>query len=87
MLYRLIASRWLPYYDKGLDACSLEAMACRDGAKFVAQLGIQRVVIETDCLQVVQLWNKVETQLSIIDSILQEIDELRLLSRIFSFFH
>jgi hypothetical protein len=62
-------------------------MACRDGAKFAAQLSIQRVVIETDCLQVVQLWNKVETQLSIIDPILREIDELRFVFQEFSFFH
>jgi hypothetical protein len=51
---------------------------CRDGAKFAAQLGIQRVAIETDWLQMVQLWNKVETQPSIVDPILREIDELRL---------
>ena len=38
----------------------------------------------TDCLQVVQLWNKVETQLSIIDPILRQIDELRLVFQEFS---
>jgi hypothetical protein len=49
-----------------------------DGAKFAAQLVIQWVAIEIDCLQMVQLWNKVETSHSIIDPILWEIDELRL---------
>jgi hypothetical protein len=64
----------------------MEAMACMDGAKFAAQLVIQWVAIEIDSLQMVQLWNKVETPRSIIDPILWEIDETCLL-RILSFFH
>jgi ribonuclease HI len=55
----------------------MEAMACRDSLKVALQLGFQRVVVETDCLQVVQLWNKVETQRSIIDPILCEISDIR----------
>jgi ribulose 1,5-bisphosphate synthetase/thiazole synthase len=51
--------------------------ACRDGLKLALQRGFQRVVVETDCLQVVQLWNKVETQRSIIDPILCEISDIR----------
>jgi hypothetical protein len=50
-------------------------MACRDGLKLALQRGFQRVVVETDCLQVVQLWNKVETERSIIDPVLREISD------------
>jgi ribonuclease HI len=64
------------WYDRCFDACYMEA-ACRDGLKLALQRGFQRVVVETDCLQVVQLWNKVETQRSIIDPILCEISDIR----------
>ena len=68
-------ARW---YEKGFDACSMEAMACKDSLIFAGQLGVQRVTMETDCLQLVQLWNKREDQRSIIDSTLREIAELSL---------
>jgi len=60
-------------------------MACRDGLKLAVQLGLQRVELETDCLQLVQLWNKKAVQRSIIDLITKEIDELCLASQDFSF--
>jgi ribonuclease HI len=43
------------WYERGLDACTMEALACRDGLKLAVQLGLQRVQLESDCLQVVQL--------------------------------
>ena len=72
------------WFDKGYDACLVEAMTCRDGLKLAAQMGFQRVEIETECLQVVQPWNKLEAQRSIMDLVLREINDLRLgLSRVF----
>ena len=62
----------------------MEAVACRDGVRFAAQLGLQRVAIETDCLLVVQLRNKMETQRSTIDPVLREIDKIRLAFHEFS---
>lgn len=73
------------WHDNGLDALSLEAMACRDGMLFGIQLGFRKVAMETDCLQLVQLWKKKEDQRSIVHHILQEMDELRLAFHEFSF--
>ena len=62
----------------------MEALACRDGMKLAAQMGLRRVALETDCLQVVQLWKK-ESQRSIIDPILKEMEEISLAFQEFSF--
>jgi hypothetical protein len=61
-----------------LDAEMGEALACRDAVVLARQLGLQRVQLETDCLELVQLWNKKELQRSILDPILSEIEEVRL---------
>jgi len=71
------------WYERGLDVCSMEALACRDGMKLAAQMGLRRVALETDCLQVVQLWK--ESQRSIIDPILKEMEEISLAFQEFSF--
>jgi hypothetical protein len=42
------------WYERGLDACTTEALTCRDSVKLAAQLGLHRVALESDCLQVVQ---------------------------------
>jgi hypothetical protein len=63
----------------------MEALACRDGMKLAAQMGLRRVALETDCLQVVQLWKKKETQRSVIDRILKEMEEISLAFQEFSF--
>ena len=39
------------WYERGLDVCSMEALACRDGMKLAAQMGLRRVALETDCLR------------------------------------
>ena len=41
--------------------------------------------METDCLQVVQLWDKLEAQRSIIDPVLRQINDLSLTFQEFSF--
>lgn len=51
------------WYVNLLDAEMGEALACRDA---------------TDCLELVQLWNKKELQRSILDPILSEIEVVRL---------
>jgi hypothetical protein len=74
------------WYDRSYDACALEALACRDSLRqYAIQLGVQRVELETDCLHLVQLWNKKDAQRSIIDPVLTEIDDLRLAFQEFFF--
>jgi hypothetical protein len=48
------------WYDQILDACTMEAMACRDGLKMAIQSGFQRIHLETDCLDIIHLWKKRE---------------------------
>ncbi|OEL23148.1 hypothetical protein BAE44_0015833, partial [Dichanthelium oligosanthes] len=50
------------WYEHCLDACAAEAVACRDALVFARQYGVQNVHLETDCLELVQLWGKLETQ-------------------------
>jgi hypothetical protein len=52
------------WYEQGLDAYTMEALACRDGLKLAVQLGLRRVQLESDCLQAVQLWKRKNMQRS-----------------------
>ena len=63
----------------------MEAMACRDGLMLAVQLGLQRIALETDSLELVQLWK--ESQRFVVDPVLQEIDQRRLAFHEFSFSH
>lgn len=65
------------WYDRCLDALTAEAMACRDGLLMASRLGVQKVWIETDCQEVVRLWQAGGNQRSTIMAILKEIQELR----------
>ena len=38
-------ARWYPH---GLDALTLEALACRDGVALARDKGVQRLILETD---------------------------------------
>jgi hypothetical protein len=76
-------ARW---YVWGLDACTMEAIACRDALVLAKQHGVQRVILETDCLDLVNLWRKKESQRSVIDPILKQIEDLSLAFHEFSFF-
>jgi hypothetical protein len=73
------------WYERGLDACTMEALACRDGLKQAMQLGLRRVQLEFDCLQVVQLWKRKYMQRSVLDPILKEMEEISLAFHEFSF--
>jgi hypothetical protein len=60
---------------------------CRDGLKLAVELGLRRVQLESDCLQVVQLWKRKNMQRSILDPILKAMEEISLAFHEFSFFH
>ncbi|XP_073353887.1 uncharacterized protein [Aegilops tauschii subsp. strangulata] len=53
-----------------------EALAVRDGVIFASLRGLSHVVLETDSLEVVNLWNTRRNSRSVVAPILQEIDEL-----------
>jgi hypothetical protein len=59
-------------------SCTMEAIACRDGLNLARRVGVQKVMLETDCLELINLWSKRDTQRSIIDPLLKEIDAIRL---------
>lgn len=49
-LFKAAQAKW---YERGLDACMMEAMACRDGLQLAIQHGFRQVVVETDCLELI----------------------------------
>jgi hypothetical protein len=53
-----------------------EALALRDGVIFVKLRGFTRVVMETDCKEVVDLWDSRAGSRAIIAPILQEVEGL-----------
>ena len=61
----------------------MEAIAIHEGVKFAKQRGSTHVIMETDCLEVVSLWNTRHNTRSIVAPILDEIEEL---ARDFSLF-
>jgi hypothetical protein len=38
------------WYEQGLDAYTMEALAYKDGLKLAVQLGLRRVQLESDCI-------------------------------------
>jgi hypothetical protein len=73
------------WYDHCLNALTMEAIACRDSLALAAQSGAQKIWLETNCQQVVQLWQAGANQRSTAVTILQEILELSLLFLDFKF--
>lgn len=51
-------------YDHCLHALTMEALDCRDGLAMALQLGIQKVWLESDCQEVVRLWQARDQQRS-----------------------
>jgi hypothetical protein len=41
-----------------MDVCMKEALGCRDGLQLAVKHGERRVVLETDCLELINLWQK-----------------------------
>ena len=59
------------------SALVIEAEACRDGLRLALNMGeIRDLIMETDSLQLVSLWNSRRQQLSEIAVILQDIEEM-----------
>jgi hypothetical protein len=75
------------WYERGPDACTMEALACRVGLKLAVQLGLRRVQLESDCLPTVQLWKRKDMQCYILDPILKETEEISHAFYEFSFSH
>ena len=73
------------WYENILDAGVGEALASRDAVKLAAQFGFHKIHLETDCLELIQIWEKRETQRSIIAPILAGIDDFRRASTEFAF--
>jgi hypothetical protein len=63
------------WYDHCLNALTSEASACRDGIQFALDRGVQRLVLETDCQVLANLWEQRRYQ-SEVGSILQQIEIL-----------
>ena len=64
--------------QRSRDACWMEALVCRDALRATKLQGLQWVHLETDCLELLQLWEKRDSQRSAICPVLEEIDDLRL---------
>lgn len=55
------------------DPLIMETLALREGVIFAKLRGLSHVKIETDCLEVVNLWNSRRTDHSVVAPILEEI--------------
>jgi hypothetical protein len=64
------------WYNHCLNALATEAMACRNGMQLAIDRGVTRLLMETDCQVLVQLWNKRAMQRSEVDPHLFQMDEL-----------
>lgn len=64
------------WYQYSLDALTVEAMACRDGAILARDNGVQQLVLETDCQELVKLWQEGSGQRSRIAPIIREAQDI-----------
>lgn len=69
------------------DPLIAEALALKEGVLLATLRGFTHVIMETDCLEAVHLWNSRYTDLSVIAPILYEIGELALSFISFSIQH
>jgi ribonuclease HI len=67
---------WSKPYPGITDPLIAEALALRDGVIFAKLRGYPDVVMETDCLEMVNLWNTRHSCRSIVAPILEEVGEL-----------
>jgi hypothetical protein len=70
-------------YKLACDALMMEALACRDGIQMVQELRITKLCLETDCLELINLWNSLDMQRSTVSLIIHDI---KCISRSFSEF-
>jgi ribonuclease HI len=64
------------WYRHGLDALTMEALACRDGAVFAQEKGVQNLIIETDSQELLKLWGAGVHQRSRIAPIIRETQDI-----------
>lgn len=64
------------WYDDCLDALFSEALAARDGLAMARQCGVRKAWLETDCQELINLWNAGDAQHSSVLPILREIRDL-----------
>ncbi|KAF8677957.1 hypothetical protein HU200_046314 [Digitaria exilis] len=74
-------------YGHCLNALTMEAWACRDGLRLARAHGVMRLCLETDSLELVNLWNLKDVQRSILALILREMHELSMQFDDFVFSH
>ena len=67
---------WCKPYQGITDPLISETLAIRDGVIFAKLRGYEKVVMESDCLEVVNLWNSRHDDRTIVAPILVEIVEL-----------
>lgn len=64
------------WYPHGLDALTMEAIACRDGLQLAREKGVTRLQVETDCQQLTKMWTLGGNQRSYIVPIIRDIIDL-----------
>lgn len=72
-VFLVAGSRWLPSVASALMA---EAEACRDGVRLVAPGEQRPVVLETDSLELVNVWNSLGKHRSEVSVILEDIQDI-----------
>lgn len=75
------------WYERAQDALTMEAMACRLGLQLAQQGGISKVCLETDCLELIKPWKRLDEQRSGVSFILYDIRALSTSFVDFSFTH
>lgn len=73
--FKVAQAKW---YDRAMDVCMMEALGCRDGLQLALQQGERRVALETNCLELINLWKKRDVQRSALGPVLEEIFALSL---------
>lgn len=64
------------WYPHVLHALHLEALACRDGLELAHHVGVQKIILETDSKQLVDLLNECVRTRSEVTPVIAEIREL-----------
>jgi hypothetical protein len=75
---RRFRGTWCKPYPGIVDPLTSEALALRDVVVFARGLSFSRILVETDCSQLVRLWENKGTDRSLIGPLLQEISSLSL---------
>jgi hypothetical protein len=78
---------WSKPYEGITNPLIAEALVVRDGVIFAQLRGYSKVVLETDCLEVISLWNNRHDSRSVVAPILQEVGELVISFNSFIFQH